>query len=189
MSQIDLVGLRESLKKNNEALKEIFNTCNAYCTKTLTRYHHCDKGDANDLIIDAILILREKVLEGKVDYLTDIRHYLLGICVNLHKKRLQKSSNQQKASKDYIEEEMWTISTEEEIVNRESRNFRESYAMSSFKELTNACQEILILYYVDRYAMGEIADKMLLASADVAKVKKMRCLKKWKELFKLKGNG
>lgn len=184
MSEIDISELKASLRRDNEALRDIFDACSAYCMKSLMKYHNCSRSDANDLFIDALLIFRDKILDDQLEYLTNPRQYLLGVCIVLNKKRLRLQGNQNKLGLVFTSDDLVASSYEEQVIDREISYEQQRKVMHSFKQLGDACREILTLFYVDHFSMKEIAHKMSFASSDVVKTKKMRCLKKWREIFR-----
>lgn len=181
----DIDQLKVSMKKGTDSLKDIYDSCSSYCMNALVRYHNCSKPDANDIFIDALLIFRDKVLRSELEYLTNLNHYLLGICINLNKKRLRTMSHENSADSMFTIDEFSVSSYEDQTVARELHQARESAVMTTFKQLSSSCQEILTLFYVDHTSMEDIALELSMASANVAKVTKMRCLKKWRELYKI----
>jgi len=56
-------------------------------------------------------------------------------------------------------------------------------SLKAFDQLGDSCQKILRYFYIYKMNMDEIALQMDLANANVAKVSKARCFKKWKTII------
>ena len=142
----------------------------------LTRYICSNSGtsdDAYDLFQDALLIFVKMVVTNKYDHEKyQIHSYILTITKNLWINRVKKNSRGMKWEKTKIEEEEEKLILEN-IIDDERKKVLETVFMSLGKK----CIEILSMYYYQGLSMKEIAEKMDLQSADVAKVKAHRCRK------------
>ncbi|MEL6560340.1 MAG: sigma-70 family RNA polymerase sigma factor [Bacteroidota bacterium] len=169
------------LAGDNSCLQQVFDQCGNYCIKTLKDKYKCSKEDAEDIFIDSIIIFRENVLNNKLQVITSLKGYLLGICVNKYKEQLFKENRQLKHLDEIVQN--WYPEEYEEDDSLKIINNK------AFSKLSIHCQTILKYFYVEKISMAEIADHLNLANANSVKVTKARCYKKWKDLVeKLKSN-
>jgi len=84
MTAIDLKELRNSLLKGeNGGLKEIFTTYKSDCVNFLRTKNVTNSDLASDHFTDAIMVLRENIISGKLTEITNLKNYLLTVCLNL----------------------------------------------------------------------------------------------------------
>lgn len=173
---LDLKDIRSSLLKgDNEALRYIYMQYGDYCINTMISQRSCGKEEAEDLFIEAVLILREKVMEGKIEQLTNTKYYLYKTCENIYLARLKSDKRKRQKLDDlkYFYYQSSLVEGEEEWDAR-----LQKAAKQAWQELTEKCRDILNYFYVDSLRMTEIMELMDFASADVAKTTKARCYKK-----------
>jgi len=184
MNQLEINLLKSELKSgNNEFLKSVFEEHGAYCLFNIMRKFGCPREDAEDLLIDAIINFRDKLLSGKIQYLTSVRNYLYTTCVNM-KKEKDYYRKRQKEKAHEVEQYLYSD-------DHESNAHKEmllKLAMESFRQLSEPCQQILRYFYIYKYSMEELAKRVGLANANSAKVTKARCYKKWLEIIKKSKN-
>lgn len=179
MNPLDFSKLVDQLKTgDNKLLQSIFKENSFYCIHGLLSKHSCSAEDAEDIYIDAILNLREKIISGKIEFLTDPKNYLYATCQNMFLARLSKQRRvygavvemyQSSYDDDPDLEENDPVSEREEMIRLTE------YALSG---IGSKCRDILKSFYFSRLSMEEIAAKFNMASANVAKVSKSRCFQK-----------
>ncbi|MCF6298134.1 MAG: sigma-70 family RNA polymerase sigma factor [Flavobacteriaceae bacterium] len=180
MSQEEFYVLLEQLKNgNNEYLKIIFEEHGAYCISNIQRKFRCPLEDAEDLLVDAILNFRDKILQNKLTHITSIRNYIYTTCVNM--KREKNYYTHRKKEKEH-EVKLFLYSENDNTNEYKEELLKRS--LDSFKQLGEPCQQILRYFYIYNNSMEEIAAKMNLLNANSAKVTKARCYKKWLEIIK-----
>ena len=130
-----------------------------------------------DIYTDAVMVLRNNIISGKIEELSSVKNYLISTCINMsrqefNRKMKTKSREEEVKSLLYPDGEMLSIvndDSEEMIV----------FCKQALNSLTDKCQRILVFYYVHNLSMKDIAQEMELSSSDVAKTLKSRCYKKW----------
>jgi len=180
MKQKELDEIKEQFKNgDNSYLEVLFEEYGAYCVQNIRKKFRCSSEDAQDLMIDAILNFRDKLLLGKITYITSIRNYLYTTCVYMRQEHLyyyKRKKEQQQGVIMYLYDDDDNLQEyKEELINK---------ALDAFNQLGEACQQILQYFYVDKMSMVEIAAKMKLLNANTAKGKKARCYKRWREKAK-----
>ncbi len=176
MKELSVKDMRSNLRHDQSTvLKQLYTEYHDYCISNMMRKIGVDEEDAKDFFIEALLIFRRNVLEGRVEHLTSMKSYLLSTCLNLGKENFRRN-NRPDAHKSEIEARLYPASEEEE-----QDNSRKRVALAAFDLLPENCQKILRLFYVQRTAMKDIAPELALANENVVKVQKARCLRKWEQ--------
>ena len=175
MSKKALERIKTELKKDAaDVLKDLFTEHQPYCVGYLSGKLKVEQEGAKDIFIDALLNFRDKMLQGKVEYITSIKSYLLATCVNMAKADIRKQIRVEE-NKHQIQQTMHSESSKE-------LSEKQRATLRTFEELSAACQRILKCFYVHHFSMEELAEELGFANANVAKVQKSRCLSKWKQL-------
>lgn len=176
--------ITELKEGNTECLREIFEKHGDYCVQNLIKKKGCPPEQAEDIFLDAILNFRDKILAGKVKFLTSMRSYIYATCVNMYlADRYQQGRFERKTtdirSALYNHDDTDYLTT---TIAHEHHSELMRISTVSFDALDEKCKTVLRLFYVYEFSMAEIAEKMQMASKDVAKTTKSRCFKKWSKL-------
>ncbi|WP_462251215.1 RNA polymerase sigma factor [Ekhidna sp.] len=174
MKKIEWGSIINDLRKgHNEVLRIFFEEYSQYCMRRLTRENQCTQEDAQDIFVEAIMSLREKLLEGKLDRVMNVKSYLYKSCYHMLMERIRKKKREDSQLDDIVK--FYYESQYHESVNFDPALMK--ITLSAWDYLTEKCKDILHFFYVDKLRMGEISELMGLASADVAKTTKSRCYK------------
>lgn len=175
LKNINWQELQYELKKgNNEMLSVFFQEHAGFCTRKLTREHQCSQEDAEDIFIESVMSLREKLIQGSVEAVANVRSYLYKTCHYMLMDRLRKKGREAQQEEDvarFFYESAYT--TENDPFDKELMEITKI----AWNELSEKCKDILHYFYVDRSEMKEIAEMMAFASANVAKTSKSRCFR------------
>lgn len=170
------------LTGDNSVLKFIYETHGGYCVSNIQRKFKCPLEDAEDILVDAIINFRDKLLAGKINHITNIRNYIYTTCVNM-KKQKDYYTNRARDKQYDVKLFLYDDSGEADEYKEELLNL----SLSSFNELGSSCKQILRYFYIYKLSMAEISVRMKLSGANSANVKKTRCYKKWMEIIKKQG--
>ena len=183
MSLEDLENLRKKLiTGDNKALKEIFVTYREDSISFLRSKNVTDDDLASDHYTDAIMVLRDNIISGKLKEISSIKNYILTICLNLARNERYIERRRSKKESDVrllLYEDNHNVNESNSI-----KTERIKVCKAAMKTLSDRCQKILVLYYVHKLRMKEIALELELASGDVAKTLKSRCYKSWMKATK-----
>lgn len=188
MNKLDLKVISKALKEGkNEILENIYKDNRDYCINKLVLDKQSTREEAEDIYIESIINFREKVLTGKVSYLTNIKYYLAQTCINMFLKRLE---HKKRWDKNMPDVERFFYDSDYLLPDA---NYNTQEALSITRKAWNAlkdkCKDIIHYFYIDKLKMEEIAEIMGFANAAVAKTTKMRCHKKMLDIArKLKKN-
>ncbi len=176
MEELELKKMRaELLAGNNQCLKVVFEKHGTYCVRLLQKNTGCPKADAEDILMDAVLNFRQKIITNKIQYLTNTRNYLFTTCYNMWLVKHAKEKVKHARIHDVVSE---LYSEHTDTTDPESMRVISTTALASLGE---KCQQLITLFYLEELPMKEVADRLGLANAEVAKSTKSRCFKKLME--------
>jgi len=164
----------ELLNDNQTSLQDIYVSQLHSCQNYLVNRGLATMEDAKDIYADAILILRKNILSDKLKAGSNIKSYLLGICMNL-----AKSNYREYISKQSRESEVKSLLYERGIVNHMETEDVLRICKQALEVIEPKGRRILELYYFENYSMAQIAKAMGYSSSDAAKSAKYRVYKKW----------
>lgn len=128
--------------------------------------------EAKDIYQEALIVLWQKAVSGKLVLTSKISTYLYSICQNLWRKELDRKSRLSSEEKDGMD--FMDHDREERIM----------IIRNCIKQLGDTCQKVLSYYYFDGMSMTDIAEKLNFSSTDTAKTKKYKCKKRLDQLVK-----
>ena len=176
MSDKDLEKLRYELKFHSEkSLEKIYLEHKENCVNVLVRKQYTHQEKAEELFIDAILIFRENMLSGKIQQLSSLKSYLIGVCINLVKSDINKKVSQGKK----VDDVRLLLYNNNYNISESQDDKRLKLALDAFNTLSEKCKKIIVAFYVYKVSMKDIAQELGFANADVAKMTKSRCYKSW----------
>lgn len=152
-------------------------TTYSYLDRLVSR-HPAIRGIADDIMHDAFIILVDKIRQGQCE-VKSLGGFWIGIGKMIFLNQLKKD-----------ERVILVHDMEEQYIAAEE--MPESYSLSSpdherleaaFYQLEARCRQILLLW-IDRYSMVEIARVMNLSSDAMARKIKFHCFRKLKDLLK-----
>lgn len=159
-------------KRDNVAFQYLYLHFGDFCINQLIR-KGCAKEDAEDLFVESVLVLRDKVLKAEIAALTNTKYFLFRICENrfLALKRRERTANNHQGRLELFFYESPFFDPAKDHYDDEKMT-----AMKlAMEKLTERCREIIRYFYFDKLNMIEISNLMNLSSADVAKTTKSRC--------------
>lgn len=176
MTPEKLASIRaELISGNTTSIEDFYLSYRKDCENVLLSKNLSNSEGAIDIFTDALLILRQNLISGKIEELSSVRSYLISTCINIARKEIQYQRKTQKKLDDVrllFYHNKYT-STEEHEIKADLIDLSK-LAMS---KLTERCQRIIIAFFVYQLSMKEIAEELELSSKDVAKTLKSRCYK------------
>lgn len=175
----------DHIRDHDLAIKALYlDTVLTLKVKDLVNRYGRAKVDADDILQESILVVRESVRNGKFKGKSQIRTFLIGVCKNkiLSGKRNADHfiSTGDFTKHEQVDEETSSIIFEEQS---ESRNRRNKILKELILQTGQKCQEALNLYYFLQYNMNQVAEKRGLKNANQAKKAVARCRDKLKKLI------
>lgn len=165
----------ELLNGNTKKLKTIYLNFKDDCVNYLRVKYPSSYDTAEDIFNDALIVLNNNILASKVKHFTSVKNYLIGICTNLLRQDNHLKNNFEKKIEEIrLHFSLFDDNKAEDINMKEIMH---SSVRKAIELLTEKCKKIITYYYLHQMKMREIAIKLELASADVAKTQKSRCFK------------
>lgn len=156
----------------------VFKQTQQYCVRTLIKKTGCDREDAKDVYMDALIIFREKILSGKLLHLSNVKTYMFGICYNVWRD-LNRAHNKWSGLQTEVERQYYLLNTSLEEDEEDIIKTRLKEVTIALNSLGEKCRRLLQLVYLDQRPQQEIAQLMNFANANVVKVTRFRCYEKW----------
>jgi len=146
--------------------------------------YHLMPDEAVDIYQDAIVILYENAISGKLDRLQcSVKTYFFGIAKNLISTYLKKKIKE----KEKYEKLPDNLQILETMAVTERSNDWMDYSIEvvgeSIKKLSSKGQAILHLFYYEKMSLKEITHVLGYKSEDVVKTTKMRYMKMLREII------
>lgn len=177
-------------KGDNSPLKQFFEAYAKPCILHVQKQTNCDIADAKDAFMEALLILRTNLLQGKITELTNTKAYLASTSLNQWRKKYHSNKKRKEKQTDlerYFYEDRYADEknfdplvqqeNQEELQRKKKQRLKK--VLTALKSLDQKCQKILKLFYVKHLSMTKIAEMVGLSNANVAKATKRRCYLKW----------
>ncbi len=172
---------------DNQGLEYVFAETSRYCVRTLIKKTNCNLADAEDVYMDAILIFRENILSDKLQYLSNIRTYVFGICWNVWRE-LNRAHAKWLLGEGEVERQLAIhLKPEDEDLSADAKaNMQQQIkqVQTALAMLGEKCQKLLKFVYVEKRPQKEIATLMDFASPNVVKVTRHRCYQQWLKKMK-----
>ncbi|MFK8005213.1 MAG: RNA polymerase sigma factor [Saprospiraceae bacterium] len=165
--------------KNDQAFTFIYQNYFGMIEKfTLSNNGKVD--DAEDIFQDALIIFFNQVKNKNLKLTCSLPTYLYSICRNLWLKKLRKNKRTTELT-DVIKQYVTIGENHFDILIKEEES---SIVAQMLDQIGKDCKKVLLFFYFEKNRMSEIAEKMNLANEQVAKNKKLNCMKKLKTLVK-----
>lgn len=169
-------SIRRGGAKERTALSQIYSSYNytSYLESLITRYNTPIQ-EVEDILHDAIIILRDNVKADKVKEDTNVHVYLTSIAKNIlqNKRRLRKTEE--------IIDTNWSVYGSEEITEKYYTRKELSEQVAELMQLIpDNCRNLLKLWQ-QNYSFREIAKLLPFQDEHAARRKKYKCFQKLAE--------
>lgn len=168
----DQVWLLAIGNRERDALSKVYHDVFPSVRKLVVNAHGNEE-DAWDVFQEMMIVLHRKVNDPDFQLTSKLSTFLVGIA------RLIWLKKNQKKRKTLLTNEIpetYIVNDDDMMMAERERLFREKLL-----QLGDQCQQILQLFF-QKMKMQDIAKKMNLASAEVARITKYRCTKKLTKL-------
>lgn len=174
-----LADLRSAVERRvDRALKYLY----AECRDSLSQFVRLNGGTneaAADVLQEAVILAREKVLNGTFAGRSKLTSFVIGIGRFKWRELCRKSGRQVPSTDELLD--LAAEPDEEDPVFNADNVILLTRAM---RQINEACRKLLTLFYYESMTMKEIAVKMKFKNDDVAKTKKHKCLDRLQSIFK-----
>ncbi len=170
-------------KKDKRAFLESIYSFKSECIVYLYRKVGCNNEQAEDIFIDAIMILWEKAQKEGLEEVKDVKGYLFGTCymmwMNTYKKEKKKRDSIPDVER-YFYEYRNVLGADQESPALLKEKLLD-VSQQALLKLGEKCLRIIKYFYFEHKNMEEIAGIMGFSSAAVVSSLKYRCFKELKE--------
>lgn len=179
MENFSFEELEKIKNGDTEPLQKVFLSHYEYCTECLIRYDSCSKADAKDSAMDAIQILRDKIIQGS--YLNqNLRAFLLTVSRN--RLRNKRKRDRKSLPFDPTIVEAYLNNTDSSSGLTEFQQRKIDVVLLAIKQIEGVCQKLLKLNLYEGISLEVLQKDLGYKSLDVIKNTKSRCLKKFKQM-------
>lgn len=173
ISESDIAAIRQG---DTGPLKKIYNAHYAVNVAKMQIKMNSSKEDAEDLMMDTILVLRENIMNGSFKN-ENVGAYLLTLGINKWRNKIKRDRRLQKYDPSLMEKELLT--------KNETNNGSNPKIRSIFKAMDmmkGNCKTLLTRNLVDGIPLQTLVSELEYKSYDVIKTTKSRCVKKLRSL-------
>jgi len=180
MSNNNSKNIIDLLKQgDNRTLEKIYND-NRNAFINFSKQYNIEEYDAADIYQDAIIVLRENAINGKINNLnSSVSTYLfaIGKYKIFHSYRLKSKielNNDINLDEKNIDFDVNLL--DEKLTNQQK------LLNEYFSKLGDRCKKVLKLFYYQGYSLDEIKEILNYSSKKVLKSQKSRCVKQLRDL-------
>ena len=167
------------LQGDTQKLEDIYRMYKKDIKSVLLSKGVCREDEVCDYFSQAIVTFYDNVMDMKIEEVSSVKNYLIGICINLNR---LKNTHQSNIDKKMDELKLLFYENNDTTIDDEIyKNKLITLSQNALKLLNDKCQQIIMGYYVNNWSMKEVAIRLSFSSSDVAKTLKSRCFKKLME--------
>jgi RNA polymerase sigma factor (sigma-70 family) len=137
-------------------------------------------GDAEEVLQEALVILWERVRQGRYRHAARLETFLYATARNLWLRRLARVRRE--APREIDPEEL--ASEDPSPLDQLIESEESALIANALRRLGEPCRTLLVLFYWEEANMEEIAGRLGFANAETAKSKKYQCKKALQEMLK-----
>lgn len=172
-----LEWIREGdLQQRDKALAVLYQE-NYPLIQHLVLQNKGSKDEAKDVFQDGIIVVYNQVLNGSFEERSSLGTYLYAICRRLWLRKLTRT----RGTDDIIDNADY-VETSENALDYLVGTEREQCIQEVFQQLGTECDKLLRYFYYEKFSMKKIVEQMQITNVQVAKNKKMKCLKRLRKL-------
>ncbi len=178
MQKLSLEDIENIKKGDQKPLGKVFLAHYDYCTTALVKHDHCSLADAKDVVMDAIQVLNDKIVQGKF-HNTNLQSYILTIARN--KLRNKHKRDRKSLPFDPVKVENYLRQKEDSGSKlSESQQKKVDAVLLGLEKLGGKCKQIIRRNLYDGVPLKELTVELNYKDITVLKSTKSRCIKKLK---------
>lgn len=178
IAEADLVLIRQG---NNEPLTKIYAAHYQACIRHIIRLTQCSTQDAEDVTMDALLVLREVIMSDRFRN-ENVQSFLITVGVNKWKNKVKRDRRLLEYD-PMVMEELLAQKKGEQQDNLAYLEKKVRIILQAIESIGGKCEKLLQLNLVEGLPLTSIVEELGYASYDVLKTSKSRCMKKLKSLI------
>lgn len=166
---------------NEKAISQIYETYREEFFKWVKSKYQSTDQEALDTYQESVLVLYNNIKKGKLTKFTSsIKTYLFAIGRNVILYNRRKFKREQSSITDHEH----NIADSNSVQVNLQVSERQKILIKVLNEMGNPCKALIMLYYTENVPFKEIAKRLNYKSDTVARMQKMRCLKKMRKIIK-----
>jgi RNA polymerase sigma-70 factor (ECF subfamily) len=165
---------------DREALGWVFKKYREPFLSWMLKEYGCSKDKAGDIFINALVILENNAVEGKITALTSkLETYVFSIGKNLWREQTRDNHKMIFELDDYLfknepSENPWETEDREAILKK---------VMDTMIEMGDPCRQLLDLFYLQNKSLKEIMEIMNYKNTDTVKTARLKCVQRLQKLL------
>jgi len=172
--------LNQILAGDNRPMKTLYNACFKKCVEQLSKDSACSYADAEDIVMDSMLVLRDKIISG--DFInTNVQGYLITVAKNRLRNKLKRDLRLVKYDPEHIETLIHKAPNSPE---NDYDSKRILIILNGIDKLSKSCQLLLTKNLVEGKSLRNLIEPLGYSNYDVIKSTKSRCMKKLRAIIK-----
>lgn len=176
MKVLDDKDLKLLKQGDNGPLTKIFNSNYLTCVSHIKRLCNCQEDVAEDLVMDAIVVLKEKIQTNEYENV-NLQAFLISVAKNKWRNRKQKYDRL--VFVDPFDAQNLLESQDKIEINYAINKERELKAIKdAINNATSKCGELLRRHLYDGIPLEMLIDELGYSNYNVIKSSKSRCIKK-----------
>lgn len=177
IDEYDLAMIREG---KTEPLTKIFSDHFKFCVDSITFKTDCPSADAQDFVMDAILVLRDKVIDNSYVN-TNVQSYIITVAINKWKNKRRKDLKHLPFRPVLVEQYLNQKNIDEAL--SETKQKMVNSILMSIDKLEGKCGILLKRHLKDGIPLSFLVEELDYKNKDVIKSTKSRCLKKLRAII------
>jgi len=169
ISEEDIIAIK---KGNTAPLSRIYEQHYMTCVNQMQRKMNASKEDAEDLMMDTILVLRDNIMSDSFKN-ENVGAYLLTVGINKWRNKIKRDRRLDEYDPGLIERKLNT-----QIEEDGPTNSRIKIIIKAMTMMKGNCQTLLNRNLVDGIPLKNLVSELGFKSYDVIKTTKSRCMKK-----------
>lgn len=165
--------MKNSTKKS---IEEIFQEHYAGCFEYILNHTNCSHQDAQDCVMDAFVILHEKIMNNEFEFL-NTRAYLIQVSKNVWRNKLRKAKRMLYFDPQNLEELIDIHNAAAQGIDKGKQRLVNSI-LKSIHKLKGKCKHLLSRHLLDGCSLQFLAIEMGYKNKNVVKTSKSRCMEK-----------
>lgn len=166
------------IKVNNKrVIRELYYEHRTYFLSWVSKEHDISFEDAQDLYQDVMVILVQKIQDGKVDRIfSTFRAYIFGLGKQLIRNKIK--SEFKRAKREDVYSYQMLLSDRNDLEDEQIK-----LVLDVLNNMPDPCRYLLQLFYIENLSYEQIAVSLQHKSVKNLKVRKYRCLNALKEVL------
>jgi RNA polymerase sigma factor (sigma-70 family) len=170
-----LDGIRRG---DEETLVMLYRLCDGPVRRYVTA-NNGTQDDADDMLQEALVILWERVRDGRFEYAARLSTFVVGTVRNLWLRRLARARRESPSHETIDMAADPGDSPLDTMIDSE----RARAVHNALQKIGEPCRAILLLFYWEQATMEEIASRLGFANAETAKARKYQCKKSLRQIL------